>query len=125
MLYRVVQTQLDTYPVVVDIDTGGADLPTFVTDEFDAFLACGILAHGFVRLRCDGCKDEKLEAVSCPLRRLPSGRNAEASAPPAPRAAWPRRRPIWLTMSSPRCRCASGCSRSLSRRHSRHAGRKQ
>jgi hypothetical protein len=25
----------------------GADLPKFVKDEFDTFLECGILAHGF------------------------------------------------------------------------------
>lgn len=25
----------------------GANLPHFVKDEFDAFLKCGILAHGF------------------------------------------------------------------------------
>ena len=25
-----------------------ADLPQFVKDEFDAFLECGILAHGFL-----------------------------------------------------------------------------
>ncbi len=31
---------------------GGAGLPTFVTDEFDGFLACGILAHGLLRLSC-------------------------------------------------------------------------
>jgi hypothetical protein len=29
----------------------GADLPQFVKDEFDAFLECGILAHGFLRLQ--------------------------------------------------------------------------
>ena len=33
-------------------DAAGADLPQFVKDEFDAFLECGILAHGFLRLRC-------------------------------------------------------------------------
>ena len=26
----------------------GADLPQFVNVEFDAFLECGILAHGFL-----------------------------------------------------------------------------
>lgn len=30
----------------------GAALPMFVKDEFDSFLECGILAHGFLRLRC-------------------------------------------------------------------------
>jgi Putative transposase len=29
----------------------GAELPRFIKDEFDAFLECGILAHGFLRLR--------------------------------------------------------------------------
>ena len=30
----------------------GSELPSFIKDEFDAFLECGILAHGFLRLRC-------------------------------------------------------------------------
>ena len=38
----------------------GADLPQFVKDEFDAFLECGILAHGFLRLRCADCGHDKL-----------------------------------------------------------------
>ena len=31
----------------------GASLPRFVENEFDAFLECGILAHGCLRPRCD------------------------------------------------------------------------
>ncbi len=27
----------------------GADLPLFVKDEFDVFLECDVLAHGFLR----------------------------------------------------------------------------
>ena len=69
-LYRVVQAHLDTYLAFVDIETGGAGLPTFVTDEFDAFLACGILADGFLRLSCDGCREEKLVAFSCKRRGI-------------------------------------------------------
>ena len=30
----------------------GAELPLFIKDEFDADLECGILTHGFLRLRC-------------------------------------------------------------------------
>ena len=45
----------------------GADLPQFVKDEFDAFLECGILAHGFLRLRCGDCGHDKLIAILCPL----------------------------------------------------------
>ena len=83
-LYRVVHAHLDTFLAFVDINTGGAGLPTFVTDEFGAFLACGILAHGFLRLRCNGCKEEKLVAISCKRRGIcPScgtRRMAEAAA---------------------------------------------
>ena len=57
----------------------GADLPQFVRDEFDAFLECGILAHGFLRLRCGDCGHDKLVAnsrkrrgfcPSCEARRM-------------------------------------------------------
>ena len=40
----MVQGHLDTYLAFVDIETGGAGLPTFVTDEFDAFLALKLIA---------------------------------------------------------------------------------
>ena len=46
----------------------GSRLPEFVKDDFDAFLACGILAHGFLRLRCSECGHEKLVAFSCKRR---------------------------------------------------------
>jgi len=46
----------------------GADLPQFVRDEFDASLECGILAHGFLRLRCGDCSHYKLVAFSCKRR---------------------------------------------------------
>ena len=46
----------------------GASLPEFVKAEFDAFLQCGILAHGFLRLRCAECTHEKLVAFSCKRR---------------------------------------------------------
>ena len=40
----------------------------FVKDEFEAFLECGILAHGFLRVRCVDCAHEKLVAFSCKRR---------------------------------------------------------
>ena len=45
-----------------------SDLPGFVKDEFEAFLECGILAHGFLRVRCAECAHEKLVAFSCKRR---------------------------------------------------------
>ena len=32
--------------------------------EFDDFLKCGILEHGFLRVRCQDCHDERLVAFS-------------------------------------------------------------
>jgi hypothetical protein len=51
MLYRLVQQHAATFIAETEMSTG-AGLPQFVKDEFDAFLECGILAHGFLRLRC-------------------------------------------------------------------------
>ncbi len=38
----------------------GAALPESVKDEFEAVLECGILAHGFLRLRCAKCATGRL-----------------------------------------------------------------
>lgn len=59
-LYRLVFAQAEAEAC--------ADLPQFVKDEFDTFLECGILAHGFLRLRCGNCGHDKLVAFSCKRR---------------------------------------------------------
>src|SRR3954469_16092038 len=66
-LYQVVQEHLESFLAQVQAETG-AQLPEFIKDEFDAFLECGILAHGFVRFRCGQCAQEKLVAFSCKRR---------------------------------------------------------
>ncbi|MGH8503998.1 MAG: transposase zinc-binding domain-containing protein [Gammaproteobacteria bacterium] len=66
-LYQLVQEYLETFLAQVELETG-AELPEFVKEEFDAFLECGILAHGFLRLRCADCAHEKLVAFSCKRR---------------------------------------------------------
>ena len=48
------QQHAATFFAQVDAATG-ASLPQFAKDEFEAFLECGILAHGFLRLRCGDC----------------------------------------------------------------------
>jgi len=67
VLYRLVQKHLETFLAQVELETG-AGLPDFVQEEFDAFLDCGILARGFLRLRCADCAHEKLVAFSCKKR---------------------------------------------------------
>jgi len=43
-------------------------LPSYVQDEFEAFLQCGRLENGFLRVRCEECKHEHLVAFSCKRR---------------------------------------------------------
>ncbi len=63
--------------VAAETDPFGAGMPGWVEDDFRAYLRCGILAHGFARIRCDACAAERVVAFAC---------KAAASAPPATRA---------------------------------------
>jgi hypothetical protein len=40
-------------------------LPGFVRDEFEAYLRCGRLEQGFLRVKCNQCRYEHLVAFSC------------------------------------------------------------
>jgi len=46
----------------------GRYLPDYVAREFEAYLKCGRLEHGFLRVRCESCHHEKLVAFSCKRR---------------------------------------------------------
>ena len=45
-------------------EEGGA-LPDYVQREFEDYLKCGRLEHGFLRVRCETCHGERLVAFSC------------------------------------------------------------
>ncbi len=67
VFYQLVQAHAETFFAQVEAESG-VGLPEFVKDEFEAFLECGVLAHGFVRVRCADCAHEKLVAFSCKRR---------------------------------------------------------
>ena len=62
-LYRLVQQHAASFIAHTEASTG-SELPRFIKAEFNAFLECGILAHGFLRLRCGDCSHDKLLAFS-------------------------------------------------------------
>ena len=45
VLYRVIADHLETFLAGIDADPTGKGLPSYVREEFDAYLQCGILAH--------------------------------------------------------------------------------
>jgi len=66
LLYQLVEQH---YPrLKVKIEGQGRPLPMHVQEEFDAYLKCGRLEHGFLRVRCENCYDEKLASFSCKTR---------------------------------------------------------
>jgi len=68
LLYRVVQQNLETF--LASAQKQGRVVPRFVERELRAYLECGILVHGFLRVRCDDCGRERLVAFSCKTRSL-------------------------------------------------------
>ena len=66
LLYQLVGKH---YPALIEqLEFKGKSLPAHVHQEFEAYLKCGRLEHGFLRVRCDGCHFERLVAFSCKKR---------------------------------------------------------
>ena len=74
--YRHQPEQTELYSVIArhyprfvnEIERSGGYLPKFVRQEFEDFLKCGLLEHGFLRVKCDSCRHEHLVAFSCKRR---------------------------------------------------------
>jgi ribosomal protein S27E len=43
-------------------------LPFYVAREFEEFQKCGVLEHGFIRVKCTQCRHEKIVGFSCKRR---------------------------------------------------------
>ena len=46
----------------------GKELPGYVQRQFEDYLKCGLLEHGSLCVKCDGCMHEHLVASSCKRR---------------------------------------------------------
>jgi hypothetical protein len=67
----VVREHLETF-LQQARERDGEGYPRFVENEFYRYLRCGVLCHGFARLRCAGCGFERLLPFSCKTRICPS-----------------------------------------------------
>ncbi len=62
ILYRTID---EYYPEFRDyMAEQGRSLPLHVQKEFDEYLKCGRLEHGFLRVQCFTCHNERLVAFS-------------------------------------------------------------
>ena len=65
MLHAVIGQHLEAFLQEVSARGDESGLPRVVEQEFREFLTCGVLAHGFTRLRCGDCRFERLLPFSC------------------------------------------------------------
>jgi hypothetical protein len=66
LLYQLVEEYYPSFKAHLAVQ--GTDLPGYVEQEFEDYLKCGRLEHGFLRVRCDTCHAEHLVAFSCKRR---------------------------------------------------------
>ena len=71
LLHEVMRDNVETFLANArDRSEHGFGVPMFVAKELRGFLRCGVLAHGFIRIRCGACGDELLVAFSCKARAV-------------------------------------------------------
>ena len=63
VLYQTVQAAWRTF--VGTVEAGERTVPRFCRREVEAFLKCGVLAHGLLRVHCDDCGKDDVVAFSC------------------------------------------------------------
>ncbi len=67
LLYRIVEAYYPAFAACLAAQ--GRELPGYVQREFEDYLKCGRLEHGFLRVRCESCHAEHLVAFSCTKSR--------------------------------------------------------
>lgn len=66
LFYRIIAQH---YPALVEhLAAQSKPLPDSIQQEFEDYLRCGRLEHGFLRVRCESCHTENLVAFNCKRR---------------------------------------------------------
>jgi hypothetical protein len=56
--YKIIEQNLPSFQS--HLSSADISLPGFVHEEFRKYLRCGLLKHGFLRVKCGGCRFEHL-----------------------------------------------------------------
>ncbi|STY67604.1 Uncharacterised protein [Micrococcus luteus] len=98
LLYALVQAHYPDF--IVRLEAEDRSLPEYVREEFETYLRCGVLEHGFLRVVCEQCRAERLVAYSCKKRgfcpKLRGAAHGRERAAPGGGGVWPGR-------------CGNGC----------------
>ena len=70
LFYQVIGGHFPQFLKKLEDQSGEASvsLPDYVQAEFDAYLKCGILEYGFVKMSCEDCQATLLVPLSCKKR---------------------------------------------------------
>jgi hypothetical protein len=66
LLYQTINANFDDF--LMEAKSNEKIIPDYVLNEFDSYLKCGILEHGFIKLECETCNTTQLVAFSCKKR---------------------------------------------------------
>jgi len=66
LLHQILSEHLETF--LQECRTEAHGLPAYVERDLRAYLECGVLAYGFVRLWCPDCNESRVAAFSCKRR---------------------------------------------------------
>ena len=67
-IYDIVRRFVNTF--FAEREQENREVPKYIRREFENFLKCGILAHGFVRVHCEACGLDFATAFSCKGRGI-------------------------------------------------------
>ena len=65
-LYQAIEAGLPS--LLQELQSQEKSLPFHVAREFEEFQKCGVLEHGFIRVKCTQCRHEKIVGFSCKRR---------------------------------------------------------
>src|SRR5213078_3226976 len=68
LLYRTIAAHLETF--LARQQERGREVSHFVEREMRAYLSCGVMACGFLRLQCESCGKDRLLPLSCKGRSV-------------------------------------------------------
>ncbi len=99
LLYQIVDEYYPAFAALMAEQ--GKELPGYVQREFEEFLQCGRLEHGFLRVRC--------ASLATPSTWSLSAVSVAVSARAVGRGGWPKVPPCWLMKYCLNNPCVSGC----------------